>query len=179
MITQLDFYIEELLNSKLLIVQDCSWYNPEILVTNGKLDIKFPGSDLFFTVSVGKDFKYVINSNTLNITNVLDFKSLKDLPDGIWTIKYSICPNEELFVEYTFLRNTKQLIKWQNLYCNLKLEKCNKKDYEKELQNIRKIKDLIDAAKYLADCGKYEKAMELYNEANYLLDKQENNCNCA
>lgn len=110
MISQLDIKVEELLNSKILIVKDASWYNPEVPVTNARIDLQYPGSTDYFSIPVGKNFTYVINSNALNITNVTHSDNLSELPDGIWTIKYSICPNDELFVEYTFLRNTKQLI---------------------------------------------------------------------
>ena len=41
-----------------------------------------------------------------NIASKVNKKNaLSNLPDGLWTIKYSICPNDSLFVEYTFLRN--------------------------------------------------------------------------
>lgn len=178
MISQLDIKVEELLNSKILIVKDASWYNPEIAVTNARIDLQYPGSTDYFSIPVGKNFNYVINSNTLNITNVTHSDNLSELPDGIWTIKYSICPNDELFVEYTFLRNTKQLIKWHNLYCSIQIDRCVKKKYFEELKKIREIKDIIDAAKYLADCGKYEKSIELYDYADLLMDEFSSNCNC-
>lgn len=178
MISQLDIYIESILNPKILIVKDASWYNPDINPTNGKLDLQYPGSNQYFSIPVGKNFTFIINSNTLNITNVTNSSNLAELPDGIWTIRYSICPNDELFVEYTFLRNVKQLIKWHNLYCSLQIDKCAKRKYLEELQKLREIKDIIDAAKYMADCGKYEKSIELYNYADSLLDKFSSNCNC-
>jgi hypothetical protein len=178
MISQLDIKVEELLNSKILIVKDASWYNPEVPVTNARIDLQYPGSTDYFSIPVGKNFTYVINSNTLNITNVAHSDNLSELPDGIWTIKYSICPNDELFVEYTFLRNTKQLIKWHNLYCSLQIDRCAKKKYLEELKKLREIKDIIDAAKYLADCGKYEKSIELYDYADTLLSEFSSNCNC-
>ena len=37
MISQLDIYIESILNPKILIVKDASWYNPDINPTNGKI----------------------------------------------------------------------------------------------------------------------------------------------
>ncbi|MCA9495585.1 MAG: hypothetical protein KC589_01470 [Nanoarchaeota archaeon] len=178
MITQLDIYIDEVLNPKLLIIKDTSWYNPDIVPSNGVIDVKNPIDNKIYSIPVGKDFLFTVNSNTLNITNVSDFKQLKELPDGIWTVKYSICPNQELFVEYSFLRNTKQTIKWMNLYCKLDLEKCNKKNYQEELKSLRDIKDLIDAAKYKADCGKYEQSLELYDRANQLLDSFSGKCKC-
>jgi len=178
MISQLDIYLEDILNPKILVVKDASFYNKDITPTNGKLDLQYPGSEQYFSIPVGKNFSFVINSNTLNITNTKKSDNLSELPDGIWTIKYSICPNDKLFVEYTFLRNIKQLIKWNNLYCSLQIDKCAKKKYLEELQKLREIRDIIDAAKYMADCGKYEKSLELYNYADSLINEFSSNCNC-
>jgi len=180
MISQLDIYIEKILNPKLLIVKDCSYYNPDIVVTNAKLEVQYPRSNSYINIPVGKNFSYIINSNTIGLTNSNTHEGLSDLPDGIWTIKYSICPNNELYVEYTFLRNVKQLIKYHNLFCKIEVDKCNRKQYLEDLKKIREIKDIIDAAQYLADdCGKYEKALELYNHADSLLDEFTNNCKCG
>jgi len=180
MISQLDIYIEKILNPKLLIVKDASWYNPDIAVTNAKLDLQYPNSLDYVNIPVGKNFTYVINSNTIGLTNVTRTDALSELPDGLWTIKYSICPNDELFVEYTFLRNVKQLIKFHNLYCQIEIEKCNKKNYLEDLKTIRSIKDIIDAAQYMADdCGKYEKAIELYDYADGLLSEFTKDCKCG
>jgi len=180
MISQLDIYIEKILNPKLLIVKDASWYNPDIAVTNAKLDLQYPNSLDYVNIPVGKNFTYVINSNTIGLTNVTRTDALSELPDGLWTIKYSICPNDELYVEYTFLRNIKQLIKYHNLFCQIEIDKCNKKHYLEDLKTIRSIKDIIDAAQYLADdCGKYEKAIELYNYADSLLNEFTKDCKCG
>ena len=180
MISQLDIYIEKILNPKILVVKDCSFYNPEIVVTKAKLDLQYPNSSNYVNIPVGKNFSYIINSNTIGLTNVTNSDALSDLPDGIWTIKYSICPNDELYVEYTFLRNIKQLIKYYNLFCQIEIDKCNKKQYLEDLKKIREIKDLIDAAQYLADdCGKYEKSIELYNEAEEMLNEFTNDCKCG
>ena len=180
MISQLDIYIEKILNPKILVVKDCSFYNPEIVVTKAKLDLQYPNSNEYVNIPVGKNFSYIINSNTIGLTNVNNSDVLSDLPDGLWTIKYSICPNDELYVEYTFLRNVKQLIKYHNLFCQIEIDKCNKKQYSEDLKKIREIKDLIDAAQYLADdCGKYEKAIELYNYADSLLNEFTDDCKCG
>jgi hypothetical protein len=178
MISQLDIYVDKVLNPKVLIVKDASWYNPDVPVTNAALDIKYPGSTNNVHIPVGRGFSYIINSNTLGLTNTTTSAALTDLPDGLYTIRYSICPNDELFVEYTFLRNVKQLVEYNNLYCAIEIEKCNKKHYTQDLEQLRSIKDMIDAAEYQADCGKYTQAIDLYNYAESLLKEFTNGCNC-
>ena len=178
MISQLDFYIENILNPKVLIIKDSSFYNPDIVPTDPKIVIQYPGSSKYVTTNVGIHFSYVINSNTIGLTNVTNSNSLADLPDGLWTIKYSICPSDELFVEYTFLRNTKQLIKYHNLFCSLEIQKCNRKEYEEQLKNLIKIKQKIDAAVYLAECCKYNQAIELYDSICEELKDLSHTCKC-
>lgn len=180
MISQLDIQIEKFLNPKLLIIKDASWYNPDIAVTNATLELQYPGSNNYVIIPVGKNFTYIVNSNTINFTNVNNSDLLANLPDGLWTIRYSICPNAELFVEYTFLRNVKQLIEYHNLFCSIQIERCDRKHYSDDLKTIRGIKDIIDAAQYLADdCGKYEKSMELYDYASSLLKEFTKDCKCG
>lgn len=178
MISQLDIYVDKVLNPKILVVKDASWYNPDVPVTNAVLDLQYPGSTQYVHIPVGRGFSYIINSNTLGITNTTQSSNLTELPDGLYTIRYSICPNDELFVEYTFLRNVKQLIQYNNLYCALEIERCNKKHYTEELAKLRSIKDLIDAAEYQADCGKYDQSINLYNYAQGQLDEFTKGCNC-
>ena len=60
----------------------------------------------------------------------------------------------------------------------MQIDRCAKKKYLEELKKLREIKDIIDAAKYLADCGKYEKSIELYDYADTLLSEFSSNCNC-
>lgn len=178
MISQLDFYIEDVINPKVLIVKDASFYNPDITPTGAQLVIQYPGSNMYVSTPVGINFRYVINSNTLGITNVVKQSSLAVLPDGLYTIRYSICPNDELYVEYKFLRNVKQLIKYYNAYCGLELQKCSHKCYMAELDQLKEIKQYIDSAKYLADCDRYDNALEMYDYADELLSKFTSNCKC-
>ena len=156
MISQLDIYKDDVLNPKILILKDASFYNPDITPSNPLMVIQYPGSDKYVSFNVGIHFNVIINSNTLGITNVTTSDGLSDLPDGLWTVNYSICPNDELFIEYRFLRTTKLEIKWNNAFCSLEIEKCTKKNYSSDLEKLREISQFIDAAIYMADCCKYE-----------------------
>lgn len=179
MISQLDIYVDtQLLNPKILVVKDASFYNPDIEVSGGFIEIQYPGSNNYVSFDVLSGFTEILNSNTLGITNVNSASNLADLPDGIYTIKYAICPYDELFVELTFLRNTLQLIDYVNAYCKLDLNKCSVKDYDKALSELQQIYALIKAAEYSAYCCKYEQAITLYNKADSLLEKLGGDCNC-
>lgn len=176
--TQLDIYVDtELLNPRILIVKEASYYNPDDEVTGGVMDIKYPGSDdvLYFDVATG--FTEIINSNTIGMTTSCS-ENLGDLPDGIWEIKYSIYPYADNFVELTYLRNTLQKIKYVNAYCSLDLNKCTKSAYNSKFEELRSIWNFIKAAEYSAYCCKYDTAIKMYNIAEAMLDKFTGDCNC-
>ena len=175
MISQLDIYIDrQLLNPNLLVVKDASYYNPDIEVTNAYLEILPPGFRENLLIEVDPRFIEILDSNSLNLTSPCKDNSLSELPDGLWTIRYSICPNDKLYVEYTFLRNTKQLIEFQKLYCAL--NHCSSLELENKLKELEVINSYIKAAEYKAECGQYKQALELYDYANKLIKKDD--CGC-
>ena len=69
MISQLDIYIEKILNSKLLIVKDASYYNSDVAVTNAKLDLQYPNSNEYVNIPVGKNLHYKFKYNRINKCN--------------------------------------------------------------------------------------------------------------
>jgi hypothetical protein len=175
--TQLDIYVdEELLNPKILILRDISYYGIEDEeVSGGTLDIQYPGTNSFMSYDIPSGFFEIVNSNVLEITNECS-RNLAELPDGIWTIKYSIEGGK--FVEYSFLRNVQQRIKYANTFCSLNTNKCSYREYKDKFDDLKEINNFITAAKYLAYCCKYDKAIQLYEVANELLENFYDDCNC-
>lgn len=180
MVSQLDIYVDkDLINPKILPVQDISFYEENYEVTGGLLEISYPGSSVIVEIEdVPSGFFQIINSNTIGITNTTFSKNLGDLPDGIWTIRYSINPNDELFVEYTFLRNTLQLIDYNNAYCQLDINLCEEKSYKEKLQKLKDIYNLIKASEYFVDCCKHKEGLKVYNKVSDLLKDFHSDCNC-
>ena len=175
MISQLDIYIDkQFLNPKLLVIKDGSYYNPDIEVTNAYLEILPPGFHENILLEVEPNFLEIIDSNILELTTPCKDKSLSELSDGLWTIRYSICPNDKLYVEYTFLRNVKQLIEFRKLYCEL--ESCPSNELEEKLKKLKIIESYIKGAEYKAECGQYNQSLELYDYANTLI--KGGNCDC-
>lgn len=180
MISQLDIYVDkDLLNPKILTVRDTSYYEEDYEVTGGLLEISYPGSNVIVEIDdVLSGFFQIINSNTLGITNAQTSSNLADLPDGIWTLRYSIDPNDELFVEYTFLRNTLQMVDYVNAYCKLDIRLCEEKHYKEKLEKLKDIYNLIKAAEYYVDCCRNSDAIKVYNKASQLLEEFHDDCHC-
>ena len=102
-----------------------------------------------------------------------------NLPDGIYVIKYSVSPNDQVFVEYNHMRLTKALTLYNQAYCDLDMGACDPDSVlAKKLKDLRKIKSYLDAAKAKVEiCHEPRKGMELYKYALKMLGKFEcNSC---
>lgn len=96
-----------------------------------------------------------------------------NLPDGIYIIKWSVSPNDQVYVEYNHLRITDALYKVQEILCNLDLGACDPPANIKEkLNQVKLIQGYLDAAKAMVEyCHTPSKGMDLYRYAVRLLDK--------
>jgi hypothetical protein len=165
---------------KVLKLIDVSTYNSDIPVSNGILEVTPPGFSCGVSFPVDQDFSITLNSSTLKIAPAVLASELIDLPDGIYNYKYSIKPNDQLFVEYASLRNCALLQKYYVAICELFSDRI--KDTRKEFEDKRRaliwIKELIDASKYKVDEAAQEtQGIEMYNEALRLLNRK-NSCYC-
>lgn len=174
MISNLEVHIETTNNCKILKVVDNSIYNPDITVENAILEIIVPGYTCPVIFNVTPGFVLLLNSSSLNIATASSYVALLPLPEGIYNIKYSIRPNNQLFIEYDYLRNCQQFQRYIVACCTFFDKKCTFCDNDtiKLRKDLIWIKELIDAAKFkVEDCGECREGLELYNEANTLLLK--------
>lgn len=172
------------MNKCILRVVDTSIYNPLSPPVCPRLQITLPG----FNVPVSFDDTQIAPGFMLNLTAcdlALQTKgcgtTYDDLPDGIYIIKYSVSPNEYVFVEYNHLRITKALWMIQCILCYLDLGTCDPPIQIKEkLNQLTLIRRYLDAAKAQVEfCHHPDKGMELYRYATKLLDKLACGTNCG
>jgi len=165
----LDFEIIETGNPKTLVFVDASTYIAE--PDRPLLEVIMPGFSKYFLVNVAANQVNTFNSSTLGINRVLLQELLTDLPDGVWTLKYKICPYKFVFQVKKIMRITKLLNKLKLLYQHIDLSECaGKEDFEQE-RNLVRIHILIEGAK--AEVEKNSKlAQEYYQLANRLIQKE-------
>lgn len=97
-----------------------------------------------------------------------------ELPDGIYTVKYSVYPNATIKVEKTFLRVTKITSRLQKAFLSLELGcDCQQSDKSKIFQ----IKLLIEGAISAANSCDNRTAIRLIGKANKQLDSL-SKCGC-
>lgn len=166
------------MNKSILRVVDTSLYNTQIPVTCPLLQVTLPG----FSTPVDFDQNFIQPGFILNLT-ACDLgvqiqqcgTTYADLSDGIYIIKYSVSPNDIVYVEYNHLRMTVALNKYYNLLCDLDLAACDPpaKTTEK-LNKLRMIKMYLDAAKGMVEiCHEPARGMDLFNYAVKLMNKMD------
>lgn len=178
--SQLELYFPPT-TPKIMVIQDRSIYNPDIPVENAILQITPPGFKHSIPFNVEPGFSLVVNSNLLKLSNVKKLDDLCDIPDGVYIIKYSICPNDEMYEEYYHLRISKIMSDFIEKSCSLDLADCSNEQNNsytiKQLKELNTIETYIKAAKNsVEDCNDLKKGQELYDFAKKKIDKINKTC---
>ena len=175
----LSLHIPDIMNDWALTIHDTSIYVENMPISCPTLQVLLPGFKKAATFTedsvpplVPGFIRHLTACNlevqTSNCGSVFDC-----LPDGIYVIRYSVSPNDLVYVEYNHLRITQALKKYQKHLCDLELAPCAP-SFEKahKLAELQEIKGYLDAAKATVDtCHKASKGMELYNYALKRLNK--------
>lgn len=162
------------LNKCQLRLVDTSVYNVLSPVTCPSLEVTVPGfKDVVEIPNVEPGFIYNLTACDLKLQSSGCGTTFLNLPDGIYILKYSVSPNDQVYVEYNHLRITLALDKIQKIYCDLDVANCDPSVKIKEkLLKVREIRDFLYAAKAKVEyCGNPRTGMQIYNYAVKLLDK--------
>jgi hypothetical protein len=165
----LDFIVVDTHNTLTLGIADTSFYPTGFSVVNPTLEITPPAfakATLVYTTGTVNIF----NSNSLNITCVTDVNLLTDLPDGIWTVRQSISPAIDHNIQRTFIRTTKIEQKLGRAFLRTDITQCGQDMKIEQLKVIDEIMFYIQAAIAAANQCNNRLAMDLYSQANRMLD---------
>jgi hypothetical protein len=172
------------MNSCVLKIFDTSIYatNPLLPVTCPTLNITVPGFNYSNQIEGAAMTDFVTNGHItlsacdLQLQTVDCGTKYADLPDGIYIIKYSVSPNDLVYVEYNHLRISQAMNKYYNILCDIDANACTPPvQVKKQLEELRLIKMYLEAAKSKVEfCLEPQKGMSLYNYALKLLNKM--NC---
>jgi hypothetical protein len=178
---QLSLDIQQTNNCSLFRVIDTSIYSPDLDVTCPSLDITPPGFNQAVSVPVSANFETIITACVLGIQLTNCGTESAVLPDGIYNIRYSVSPNDKVFVEYHYLRNCQVLNAYYLELCKLELAACQPDaDVIDQLDELRLIKSYLDAAKAKVEhCNDIEQGMSLFIYAKDRLAKFGRNTCCG
>ncbi len=170
---QLSLEVPDTNNCSVFRVLDTSIYDPHVPVTCNKLEITSPGFNESVAIDVISGFNLILNGCTLGIQSAGCGTISERLPDGIYTIRYSVSPNDKVFVQYHYLRVCMITNKYFNELCKVELAACEPEpDVKDQLNELRLIKSYIDAAKAKVEqCNDLQEGMELLMYAQSRLQK--------
>lgn len=179
--SQLSLQFYEDYNPYTFTVIDRSLYNSDIVVGCERLLITLPGFSNPITIEdVSKNFNSAFNAQDFKLVNYSTCNcSWMELPDGLYIVNYSICPNDDVYVEYNILRQTKIYKKYFKKLCALQLLGCEANNkINLLLKKLQTIEGYLQAAKaYVEECNSPQRGLELQNYANNMLDKISIDCN--
>jgi hypothetical protein len=164
------------MNDCVLRLVDTSVYSNIIPVECPNIDILYPGFSTPIKLEkplVGANFMLNLTACDLGLQTTGCGSEYAALSDGVYTIRYSVAPNDQVYVEYDHLRITQALKKYNAVLCELDVNGCLPTyEVEKKLQELRMIRMYLDAAKAKVEtCHELSKGMEIYNYAMKLLGK--------
>lgn len=162
------------LNKCILLVTDTSVYNDQAAVTCPRLQVTVPG----FTTAVDipnptPGFAYKLTACDLELQSENCGTTFANLTDGIYILKYSVSPNDQVYVEYNHLRITDALNRIQLIYCDLDIPNCAPPEkVKKRMDEVKEIREYLYAAKAKVEtCLEPKAGMDIYRYAIKLLDK--------
>lgn len=161
----LDFEIVPTGNPKTLVFVDSSQYMgvPE----RPLLEVTLPGYTKYFLLNVTASMVNTFNSNTIGLTSLLNGDSLVNLPDGIYSFRYKICPYTSAFIDKAFFRTT--LLEERLLVLYDRLDNCSSCAPKNVLLELAQVVALIEGAKQIVHKNQ-KKANEFYQLALKLID---------
>lgn len=161
-------------NQEVLHLLDESIYDADIPYVCPRIHITSPGFQYSAEIiPEAQNFNLVLTACDLEIQTTQCDSVHQLLPDGVYAIKYSVSPNEYVFVEVNHLRLTKMMNRIADIYCELEMTagEINAKTKDK-LVKLNELENYLKSATYSIEvCGDLKKGKDLYAYAQKLIDK--------
>lgn len=191
---QLSLDILNTTNESVFIIWDTSLYSDQLAIDCPVLEITSPGyiNPVYITTVDGSDIGtgvtttplafpgacLVLNACTLGILTTGCGVDAPAIADGLYHIRYSVSPNNKVYVEYDHLRITRLMNKLDSVRCRVNVGCCEPDSSKKAmLMEIALIEQLIKCAKnYVENCGRKDDGLCMYQFACKKLRVLENGC---
>lgn len=173
----LDILVIPTYNTKTLGIADISTYPDTPPVESPTIEITIPGFGLVSVPFVPNDFN-VFNSTILELTAIGE--DLLPIPDGVYTLTYSVTPAYENYVTKTILRVEQLQEKFDEAFMKLDMMECDLAIKKQSKVQLNTIYFLIQGAIAAANNCAVEVSNKLYLEASKQLNYfTKNNCGCS
>lgn len=164
------------LNICALRVVDTSIYSSSMNIKCATLQITPPGATEANTVdNIQPEFIKNLTACDLKLQLANCGTTFNNLSDGIYIIRYSVSPNDLVYVEYNHLRTTMALLRIREILCELDVAGCEPDEKtKKKLSRLGELRDQLMAAKAAVEqCQQPRKGMDIYNYVVSQLKKME------
>jgi hypothetical protein len=181
----LQLFFPDCSNEGVFLIDDISIYDglaagisgstvPGLPVACANLQITPPGFKTPTSLSVIPQSRLILNACTMGTLSASACaNSCPDLEDGMYNIRYSVSPNDLVYVEYKILRIVRAMNRLNRMLCRIGLTPClPSADVESELRNIDTIRDYLISAKMTVENEhQYADGINQYVFAVGLMDK--------
>jgi len=174
----LDILVIETFNKLTLGVADISTYPASPPISSPTIVIDIPNGFGSITLPFVPNTFNVFNSLTLGLSAPGD--SLTPIPDGTYTLTYSVTPAFENFVTKTFQRTEVFQEKFDDAFMKLDMMQCDLAIKTQSKVDLSTIYFFIQGSKAAANNCAIDTANTLYKQANkQLCNFIANNCGCS
>jgi len=177
----LSLEIPEVFNQCLIRVIDSSIYDPLVPIDCPTLQVTPPGFTIPVDItSLTPGFTENLTACTLGIQISNCDNWLNNLSDGVYVFRYSVSPNDKVYVEYNYLRITTALNRYYKLLCCMDIAACEPNQIvTANLRELQQIRTLLDAAKAMVEYNHQPvHGMNMLKFVNEKLSKLARCCNC-
>ena len=164
--TKLSFEIWNTHSSNTIGLVDTSYYNPNHQISNPSLQVISPFQSEVQELSYYIRGNTILNSQNLGITGY----ELQELPDGIYTAKISICPEEQFYFERTWYRTQTLECKYKQALLKLGITECDNCFDSKKYAEVAKAKTYMDGIHSNMEVGNIKQASAFYKAVGKILD---------
>lgn len=174
---KLDILVLPTYSSKTLGIADISTYPASPPVQSPTIAITIPGFGLVSIPFVINDFN-VFNSTTLKLTELAD--ALIPIPDGVYTLTYSVTPAHVNYVTKNIIRVEQLQEKFDGAFMKLDMMECDRSIKKQAKVELNSIYFFIQGAIAAANNCNIDVANKLYLQASKQLSNFiKKNCGCS
>lgn len=164
-------------NTLTMAITDNSTYPPTPPVSSPTIEITVPSFGKM-TLPFTPNTINVFNSTSLGITQVGD--PLLPLPDGVYTLRYSVAPAYLNFVQKNIMRVDKLQEKFDSAFMKLDMMECDRAIKTQAKVDLTSIYLFIQGAIAAANNCAIIESNKLYNQAQKMLDNFiKEDCGCS
>lgn len=166
--------IPDTTNDCVLRIVDTSAMAPGIPADCATLEITPPGFfQAYQYLSLSPGFTVNLTACDIELQTYACETVRNTFSDGVYVIRYSVSPNDRVYVEYNHLRITSALKKFEAILCCLDVKGCAPpSDLATELREIQLLMTMLKAAKAQVEyCHHPGRGMEIYNYVMSRLSK--------